>query len=214
MKRALLVLASLGLAALVMPFAAACDDDTGDDSAGSAEVSYNGGVVEPSFVKPQAILTDTASQPFDLRRQTEGFLTLLYVGYTHCPDICPTHLALLAEALAQLPPDVTDHTKVIFVTADPARDTPQAIRRWLDLFDKRFIGLTGPPETVFATLRDLGMDTPTWTDLGNGNYSVSHAAYILAFTTDNEAHVIYPSGITVADWLHDLPLLVKGWQPQ
>jgi protein SCO1/2 len=96
--------------------------------------------VAPGLPKPNFTLTDTNGNPYDLDGQTQGYLTALYFGYTNCPDVCPTHMANIAAALRQLPASVTSHIKVLFVTTDPARDTPAVLRAWLNNFDPTFIG--------------------------------------------------------------------------
>ena len=77
--------------------------------------------------KPEFTLTDTSGQVYDFVSETDGTLTLLYFGYLNCPDICPVHLAQLAEVFDQVPA-VARNTEVVFVTVDPERDTPAKIR--------------------------------------------------------------------------------------
>lgn len=208
------LLSSLLIAALSL---AACSG--GDQSGkgivvgGSNKPAYNGVLIDPALKKPDAILTDASGKPFDLRKQTEGSTTLLYVGYTHCPDVCPTHMAEIAAALKQLGPSVRDKVKVVFVTSDPERDTPSVLKSWLGAFDPSFIGLTGDEAAIRSVTDQIGMGTPEKEDLGGGNYGVSHGAFVMLFTTDDLAHVVYPSGMQVSDWVHDLPLLVNdGWR--
>ena len=112
--------------------------------------AYRGGVVKPPLPKPGFVLTDTSGAPFDFWNRTEGSVTLLFFGYTYCPDQCPMHMANLGAALKKLPRDSADQVKLVFVTTDPARDTPAVLRRWLDYFDKRFIGLTGTEAALEA----------------------------------------------------------------
>lgn len=218
LRAAVALVAVFAAAAL---FAAACggDDSTGKTATTKAspsaavDSSWEGAIVTPAIPKPNATLTDTSGQPFDIQKQTQGYVTLLYVGYTHCPDVCPQHMADLSAAMKKMTPDVTSKVKVVFVTADPDRDTGPVLRKWLDLFDKDFIGLTGTQQQVDDFQRLIGIEPATKEDLGNGNYSVSHAAFLIAFGTDNVAHLVYPSGITAETWLHDLPQLVKvGWK--
>lgn len=211
----LLALAGLGLTA--------CngdddDDDANDDGGAGMEAGdtgYRGALVTPPFEKPDFVLTDTAGKEYDIRKETEGSVVLLYLGYTHCPDVCPTHMADIASVLKELPSDVTKKIKVVFITTDPARDTPEVLRKWLDLFDESFIGLTGPEETIINLQKTLGINPATKTDLGGGNYAVNHAAYVIAFTPDNLAHTVYPLGVTEDDWKHDMTKLAKeGWNPK
>jgi len=162
----------------------------------------------PATPKPGFTLTDTEDQPYNLRAETAGDVTLLYFGYTHCPDVCPTVMANLAIGLSKVSPAVRSHIKVVFVTTDPARDSPPVIGRWLAAFNPTFVGLTGTSQQIIAAETSVGMAPATVVPLGGGNYSVEHAAYILAFTTDDLAHAVYPDGYTAATWEHDLPRLV------
>jgi protein SCO1/2 len=194
-----------------MLLASACSG--GDSpSAVQGESPYRGMVLAQPRTMPDAVLTDTSGQPYDLRAQAEGRLTLLYVGYTHCPDICPAHMANIAAAFERLPAEVTRDIDVVFVTSDPERDTPDVLRSWLDAFDPAFVGLTSAQDNLDAVQRALGMPVAVRQDLGNGNYAVNHAANVVAFTSDGEGHLEFPAGSTPDDLAHDLPLLVKGWK--
>src|SRR5438093_11583771 len=118
--------------------------------------TYRGGLVTPPLPKPRFVLADTAGRPFDFSRETKGYVTLLFFGYTFCPDQCPMHMANLSAALNRLPAGSADQVQLVFVTTDPARDSPQVLRRWLAFFDRRSIGLTGTAETVAAVQRMEG----------------------------------------------------------
>jgi protein SCO1/2 len=192
----------------------------GDDSGGSkvdltalANAPFLGRIVDPPYDKPDVVLTDTTGKPFDFRKETEGYVTLFYVGYTHCPDICPTHMHDLAHALKGSDPAVAAKVKVVFVTADPERDTPQVLGDWIHFFSPEFIGLVPTKEQLSALLTELHMPQTVYTDLGGGNYSCSHAAYVIAFTTDNQGHLAYREGFTIEDWHQDLhKLALIGWK--
>ena len=182
--------------------------------AGRSEAAYRGGLVTPPLPKPQFTLADTSGAPFDLRLQTKGYVTLLFFGYTHCPDMCPLQMSLIGRVLKKMPVDEADQYKVIFVTTDPARDTPKALRSWLDNFDKRFIGLTGSDAAIKAAQIASGLPPAEKSEgRSDGTYDVGHAAFVLAYTKDNFAHVIYPVGVPMEDLLHDLPLLVRETWP-
>jgi len=170
---------------------------------------YRGGLVTPPLPKPGFVLTDTSGARFDFRQRTGGYVTLLFFGYTYCPDQCPMHLANLGAALKKLPAGVADQVKLVFVTTDPARDSPAVLRRWLDLFDRRFIGLTGTERAIEAVERAAGVPPAAKTGPANGNYGVSHANFVVAYSKDNFAHLIYPGGVSKDDWVHDLPMLVQ-----
>src|SRR5690606_15817168 len=135
---------SAGLVALLALLAVAgCGPTPAADAA--HQRGYRGVVLEEPLAKPDFTLTDTGGKPYDFRRETDGKLALLFVGYTNCPDICPVHMANIGAVLKQKP-DLIDKVTVVFVTADPERDTPERLREWLDMFSPRFVGLRGTRE--------------------------------------------------------------------
>lgn len=183
---------------------------------GDDELRFQGVRVQPQIPKPAFTLTDTSGEPFDIQADTEGYVTLLYLGYTHCPDICPLHMFDIAETLKQMDPEDAAQIKVVFVTTDPERDTPEVIRRWLDLFNRDFIGLTADQETLDRLQRAVGTQPAqqVQSDRLEG-YEVNHAAYVMAFTREeNLAYTVYPvmqdlSGFPREAWLNDMTLLVR-----
>src|SRR6478672_2005897 len=160
--------------------------------------TYRGGLVTPPLPKPRFVLTDTSGAPFDFWNRTMGSGTLLFFGYTNCPDECPMHMANIGQALKKLPPGVADHVQLVFVTTDPSRDTPALLRRWLDHFDRRFVGLTGSDAALAAVQKAAGVPAASRSRSGAAGYSVAHANFVVAYSPDNRAHVIYPGGISAA----------------
>jgi protein SCO1/2 len=154
----------------------------GQEQGDRAAATYRGGLVTPPLPKPRFVLTDTSGAPFDFWQRTQGSVTLLFFGYTYCPDQCPMHIANLGAALKKMPVGMSDQVKLVFVTTDPARDTPVVLRRWLDLFDRRFIGLTGTEAALEAVQRATGVPPAQKTESRNGNYSVAHANFVVAYT--------------------------------
>lgn len=167
-------------------------------------------LVEP-LPRPDFTLTDTRGRPYDFRAETAGKLTLLFFGYTHCPDVCPVHMANIAEVMGDLPTEIARDMVVVFVTTDPERDSPERIREWLDGFDPSFVGLRGSHEEVNAIEHSLGLphsvvDTVE-AERGGEEVFVGHAAQVLAFQADDTARVAYPWGTRQRDWRRDLPKL-------
>jgi len=124
-------------------------------------------------------------------------------------------MATIAQALGRLPPEDAGRIKVVFVTVDPQRDTPQALRQWLDLFHTAFVGLTGEPAAIRRVLQAHGLppitgEKPSPEEL---DYFVDHYAGVYVYTTDNLAHLMYPGkGVQPSDWASDLSQLVRaGW---
>jgi protein SCO1/2 len=125
---------------------------------------------------PDFTLVDQDGQTFALSAQ-RGRPVVLFFGYTHCPDACPLTLAHLAVAMRS--PGVARDVRVAFITVDPERDTPAKLKRYVGLFDPRFSGLTGSPETLAAVYSQYHVwheDVPF--KHGPGNYSVAHGTTI------------------------------------
>ena len=206
MKRRLVFTTSILIALLsVMPLASPAQAQSGGVDSG-----YRGGLVNPPLPKPKFTLEDTSRTPFDFSLKTQGYVTLLFFGYAHCPDMCPAEMALIANAFKKIPADVADRFRVVFVTTDPARDNAKTLRTWLDHFDKRFIGLTGSDQAIRSA--QIAANIPPAEKSAvrpDGTYDVGHAAFVLAYTKDNLAHVIYPVGVKLDDLIHDLPLLAR-----
>ncbi len=185
----------------------------GPAPASGGDAKYRGGLVSPPLPKPKFTLTDTSGAPFDFAAKTQGYGTLLFFGYTHCPDMCPLQMSTIAQALKKITPASADRFKVVFVTTDPERDPPPVLRAWLDHFDKRFIGLTGSQAAIDAAQIAANLSPAKRSAVRpDGAYEVGHAAFVLAYTKDNLAHVIYPGGVSEEDWAHDLPsLATETW---
>ncbi len=171
--------------------------------------------LSPVRAKPDFTLLDTDGKPFHFVADTRGTATLLYFGYTNCPDVCPTHLTNIAAAMKRLSPQDQAKVRVVFVTTDPARDTPTVLRGWLNNFDPRFIGLRGDIADVNRIQAALGLPPATIEALpgtatgAHAAYGVGHSAQVLGFTPDDSLRVEYPSGFTPADWQNDLPRLLR-----
>lgn len=170
----------------------------------------------PVRAKPEFTFEDTDGKPFRFAAETRGTVTLLYFGYTNCPDVCPQHLVNIAGALKKMSPEDQARVRVVFVTTDPARDTPERLRSWLNNFDRRFIGLRGPMDDVHSLETSLGLPQSQMGAMPNMSagprplsYEVGHGAQVLAFTPDDSLRAEYPSGFTMDDWSNDLPKLIK-----
>ncbi|HMK09940.1 MAG TPA: SCO family protein, partial [Acidimicrobiales bacterium] len=152
-------------------FAVKSDSSKTDDNGGWA-----GTLLSQPLQKPEFTLTDTSGKPFDFQHETEGYVTLLYFGYTHCPDVCPLHMANIASVLNEVSGEVNAKIKVVFVTTDPKRDTPEVIRKWLDNFDVTFIGLTGSAADIEAAERAANLPESVLNPpKADGSYTVGHA---------------------------------------
>ncbi|MGW3285961.1 SCO family protein [Streptomyces sp. NPDC001002] len=172
-------------------------------------------VLDKPFEKPDLVLTDTKGEKYDLRKETAGRPTLIYFGYTHCPDICPLTMNNLAVAKKQLSKAEQDKLRIVFVTTDPGRDTPAELGKWLKGIDSQIVGLTGDFATIQAGARTMGISIePTHKDKKTGKVVSVHGTQVIAFSPKtNGGYVLYGEDATVDDYTKDLPKLIKGENP-
>ena len=218
---------------------AGCGSGSGTKAAApspSPPAAFHGLEPDPVPERPAFVLTTTSGQRYDFQAETRGKPTLLYFGYTNCPDECPTAMADISAALRTTPPELRDQVQVVFVTTDPARDTPQILREWLDKFSTEYVGLVGTQTEVDRAQRNTGLtpakkggNVPTLPGKPNEHphkegtaphthdrplgYGVGHANVIFAFDTRDRLPVLYPGGVRPADIAADLPLLAQGDAP-
>ena len=171
-------------------------------------------VLDKPFEKPDLVLTDTNGKKYDLRKETEGRPTLIYFGYTNCPDVCPLTMNNIAVAKKQLPKAEQDKLSVVFVTTDPERDTASALGEWLKGIDPQVVGLTGDFDTIQAGARTLGISIEPPHKDKNGKMVSTHGTQVVAFSPKTDAgYVLYTEDATVDDYIKDLPKLIKGAKP-
>lgn len=163
--------------------------------------TYAGIDLTEPYRRPTFTLTDTAGAPFDFGRATAGRPTLLFFGYTRCPDVCPTTMADIAVALRGLDKALVQQLQVVFVTTDPAYDTPAVLGEYLGRFDadlpRRFIGLTGDQTAIDQA--QLATGVPLAEDNGK-----THSSLLLLYGPDDQAHVAFDAGNTARDIAADL----------
>ncbi|GLX49781.1 SCO family protein [Streptomyces hygroscopicus subsp. hygroscopicus] len=216
-KKTFAAAALLAAATLTLSACGGQESDRSPVSSLSQESGSSGPatVLDQPWDKPGLVLTDTHGKKYDLRKETQGHPTLLYFGYTHCPDICPTTMSNIAVAAQKsLTPAQRDDLRVVFVTTDPGRDTPAALGSWLKGIDPRFIGLTGDFKTVQAGARSVGITVEPTTKDKNGKLVSVHGTQVVVFSPKtNAGYVLYGENATVDDYIKDLPKLVKGAKP-
>ncbi|HEX6254770.1 MAG TPA: SCO family protein [Euzebyales bacterium] len=186
-----------------------------DDAAVTAP-GWNGVAVDGAPRMPAQSFTAADGRPFDLAAAMRERPTLVYFGYTNCPDMCPVHMANIAAALDETTVDPAQ-VNVVLVTADPERDTPEVLGEFLETFDRSFIGLWAPREEVDAVLHGLGLPPSTIEEDDDGQgrdghgYTVGHPSQVFAFDTTGRARLAYPFGTRQSQWVEDLPKLVREW---
>jgi protein SCO1/2 len=136
----------------------------------------------PGSVGPSFELTDHNGRLFS-SAALAGQPYAVFFGFTHCPDVCPTTLLEMSNALQRLGADA-DRLKVVFVTVDPERDTPEQLQQYLDSFDPRIIGLTGSQQQIAAAAKGWNAFHNKIPE-GDGSYTVVHSAYVYLMDRNN-----------------------------
>ncbi|MEV6287046.1 SCO family protein [Kribbella sp. NPDC051770] len=168
-----------------------------------------GAVLDRPYALPAKSLTDTAGNEFNLRTSTRKPVTLVFFGYTNCPDVCSTVMADVASALTKLDEPVRNDVQMLFVTTDPARDTGPVIRKYLDRFDPSFVGLTGSLTSIKEIAKAVGVPVEGMKKLPSGGYEVGHGAQVLGFGKDEKATVLWLDNAAIGDMAHDFGKLVE-----
>ncbi|MHC5905148.1 SCO family protein [Streptomyces sp. S6] len=212
--------ATAALLAAALFTLSACGGGDSDGGSSVASVTEDGGntkaaiVLDQPFTKPNLVLTDTQGKKYDLRAETKGRPVLLYFGYTHCPDVCPLTMSNIAVAKSKLSKAEQDALRIVFVTTDPARDTPAALTSWLKGIDPQVVGLTGDFATIQAAARTVGIVIEPPHKDKNGKMVSTHGTQVVAFSPKTDAgYVLYTEKATVDDYIKDLPKLVQGAKP-
>ncbi len=208
-----------GIVALLITAIAGCGGDPqvdqgAPDNPGGVIVSDDSGPyigAEPPrpYSMPDITLTATNDRDFNLRTDTGYPVTLVFYGYTHCSDVCPLVMSDLTSTLLQLPEDVRAQTQLVFVTTDPARDTPDVLRSYLDRYNPDFVGLTGSLRDVVTAADSMGVAIEGRHKLSSGGYDVGHGAQVIGFH-DDQAPVIWTEGTPVADMVSDIEKLAAS----
>ena len=176
----------------------------------SNTTGFAGTSLDEPLPKPDVALTDTKGEDFNIAEDTKGRVTALYIGYTHCPDVCPTTMADLSVAMGELPEDVADQVDVVFITTDPARDTPKAIGKWLSSFTwDQTTGLTGDFADIKSASDTVGIFIDPPVKNKDGTITVEHGAQVILFGKDDQSDLIFTSGFQPEDVAHDLQRLVE-----
>lgn len=157
-------------------------------------------------------LTDDHGKPVTAA-DYRGKVVLLYFGYTHCPDVCPLTLAHLHGVLQRLGAKA-DGARILFVSVDPARDTPAVLHAYVNAFDPRAVGLTGPASAIEALSKRYRSAFTREPGTADDRYEVSHSSAIYLFDRDGNARLLATPAAGQDDLVHDLSLLLDtGAQP-
>ncbi len=123
----------------------------------------------------------------------KGKVVLMFFGYTHCPDVCPTALQTLSKTMELLSEEERSRVQVVFVSVDPERDTPEIAQKYAEYFYPTFMGLTGTPEEIRKVAKDYMVYYEKVKGQSEGEYLVDHTAFIYLITPDGTLKLIYTS---------------------
>jgi protein SCO1/2 len=161
-------------------------------------------LLEPARPLPPMSFVDDRGQPFGPER-LRGHWSILFFGFTHCPDVCPTTLALLAQVEKQLT-DLPNEQRpqIVLMSVDPKRDTPEQLARYVKTFSPTFTGVTGDQAAMHEFALKLGVPVAI-TELPSGGYTVDHSAAIF---------VIDPSGSmrALSSTPHNVPIIASDYR--
>jgi len=138
-----------------------------------------------------------------------GKAVVVFFGYTQCPDVCPTTLATLAQAMKELGPDA-DRVQVLFVTVDPERDTPDLLSKYVPSFDPRFLGLWGDADATARTAKEFKVIYQKVPGATPGSYTMDHSAGSYVFDPNGRLRLFVSNGQGAAVFAHDLRELLRG----
>lgn len=171
--------------------------DKGDTASASSSHTQSTNADNASLAAVQENLQTSLALPIDFKTVKEFDLldvngelikrdvfddqwSMVFFGFTHCPDVCPITLQIMKDVVAQLKEQSQQELQIVFVSVDPARDTPEIMKQYISYFDEKFIGITGDVNEVHSLTSSLGIVASfTANDTDPDNYGVDHTASLL-----------------------------------
>ena len=204
MRRTLTALAAV----LCIGLLGACGSSSADDE-GNGD-GYQAGQTHDPYQVDGTPLTDTDGAPYSLVDDTDNDLTLVFFGYSECPDVCQVVMSNLSSAMTRLDEADRERVDVVFVTTDPARDTPEVLRRYLDTFDPSFIGLSSDLDTIIEVGKPLAVFVDKGEKLPSGGWDVgTHSSQITAITPDDTSPLLWTQDTSSADLAADIHTMLN-----
>ena len=176
----------------------------------SAEVTPDtiaGAELTEPYTPLDAPLEDTSGETASLA-DVDDDLTLVFFGYTHCPDICGIVMSTIASAVTQLDDEERDRVGMVFVTTDPARDTAPVLRSYLDRYDPAFEGLTGDLDVIVEAGRSLKVAVEEGERLPSGGYEVVHGDHVVGLDAEGRGQIVWTKDISARQMASDLKILL------
>jgi protein SCO1/2 len=169
--------------------------------------TYRGSLIDPAVPAPEFSLLSSQRGEYHLDSRTGKFI-LIFFGYTHCPDVCPTTLYEMKEIKARLK-DKAEKIEFVFITVDPERDTQEQLTRYLSSFDESFFGLTGTIEQLEMVWKDYGVYREIQETDNSLGYLVDHTSRLYLINSQGELMMTYLYETTLDEIVSDLNYLIK-----
>jgi len=169
--------------------------------------SFNGSLIDPAIPAPTFTLLSSQGGDYKLENNTGKFL-LIFFGYTHCPDVCPTTLYEMKEIKARLKNNA-EHVEFIFITVDPERDTQEQMSRYLSTFDQSFFGLTGEIDQLEKVWKDYGVFREIQKTQSSMGYLVDHTSRLYLVNSEGELMLTYLYETSIDELVSDLNYLIR-----
>lgn len=176
------------------------------------------------FAKPASFRGTTFGEPYPAASEIEltrsdgsrfrlsemrGYVVLLFFGYTACPDVCPTTMAELKLALTELNEAEAERVKVLFVTVDPERDTPERAQEYVSRFNPAFVGLSGTQAELEKVWLAYGVYREIVQGASAAGYTVNHTARVTLIDQQGNMRISFGFDTPPEDVVHDLKLILK-----
>ena len=162
---------------------------------------------------PEFTLQDQSGKPVNAS-SFRGQWDLVFFGFTNCPDVCPTTLQILANVKRQLLDSGSDDLpRIVLVSVDPERDTPELLGQYVDYFGNGNLGVTGELSEIRKLTAGLGIyfeKVPNGSGDDTDNYNVNHSAAVLLINPDGQFSALFSAPHTVEDYVHDLAIIMGG----
>lgn len=193
-------LAALALAAVLVATGCSSAEESGGELSAQA--------LATPWEAADVALTDTSGSEYSLGSDPDAALTLVFFGYSKCPDICQLVMSNIAGAMTRIGDDVDD-VDVVFVTTDPARDTEAALRRYLDRYDPSFRGLTGSLEQLSEAAESFHVVFERGEKLPSGGYDITHGTQVFALGDDHKVRHYWSQDVTAQQLASDVKILLE-----
>jgi protein SCO1/2 len=180
----------------------------GGGLAGCKPASFHGTTYAPPEKAPAVNLQSATGKAFNLSSE-KGSVVLLFFGYTHCPDICPTTLSDWARVKAALGRDA-DRVRFVFISVDPARDDATTLRNYVSRFDPDFIAATADTATLSRIEKSFHVEASQEESKSGSGYDVTHPSQTFVVDQHGDLRILYSFGMPMDDVVSDIRQLLRG----